>query len=74
MICFGAKTDQKVKENRTYGSHFKKNKNHKGAEDGKREREFLFIYFILFSLASLFDIRKSDRQNLSGQETKCSTK
>ena len=34
-----------------------------------------FIYlFILFSLASLFDIRKSDRRNSSGQERKCSTR
>ena len=33
------------------------------------------IYFILFlfSLTSLFDIRKSDRQNSSGQEAKGST-
>ena len=34
---------------------------------------FLFI-FLKFSLASLFDIRKSDRQNSSGQEAKCSTR
>ena len=35
--------------------------------------DFLFFYFY-FSLASLFDIRKSDRQNSSGQEAKCSTR
>ena len=34
-----------------------------------------FFYFILFffSLTSLFDIRKSDRQNSSREEAKCST-
>ena len=31
------------------------------------------IFFIFFSLTSLFDIRESDRQNLSGEEAKCST-
>ena len=37
-------------------------------------RTFLFFLFFFFSsLTSLFDIRKSDRQNSSGQEAKCST-
>ena len=31
-------------------------------------------FFIFFSLASLFNIWKSDRRNLSGQEEKCSTR
>ena len=35
-------------------------------------RDRIFIFF--FSLASLFDIRKSDRQNSSGQEEKYSTR
>ena len=30
-------------------------------------------FFFFFSLASLFDLRKSDRQNSSGEEAKCST-
>ena len=29
---------------------------------------------IFFSLTSLFDLRKSDRQNSSGEESKCSTR
>ena len=38
-------------------------------------RKFLFFlfYFFFSSLASLFDLRKSDRQNSSSQEAKCST-
>ena len=43
-----------------------------------RERQlecFLnFFFYILFSLAYLFDIRKSDSQNSSGQERKGSTR
>ena len=38
----------------------------------EQPKEF-FIFFSLFSLSSLFDIRKSDRQNSSRQEAKCST-
>ena len=33
----------------------------------------ILFFYLLFSLASLFDLRKSDRQNSSGQEAKCST-
>ena len=36
------------------------------------EKDFYFYFF--FSLASLFDIRKSDHWNSSGQEKKCSTR
>ena len=32
-----------------------------------------FFIFLFSSLGSLFDIRKSDRRNSSGQERKCST-
>ena len=32
----------------------------------------ILFFYLLFSLASLFDLRKSDRQNSSGQEAKCS--
>ena len=86
MICFGAKTEQEVKEKGTCGSHFKKiknNKNQKSKSKGRRtDREaerkrevFYFIFYFYFSsLASLFDIWKSDRRNSSGQEAKCSTR
>ena len=33
----------------------------------------IFFLLFLFSFTSLFDIRKSDRQNSSGEEAKCST-
>ena len=33
-----------------------------------------FVFFFLFSLASFFDIRKSNRRNSSGQEENCSTR
>ena len=42
----------------------------------KRIVRFIVIYFyffLFFSLTSLFDIRKSDRPNSSGEEAKCST-
>ena len=41
-------------------------------EVGVRQK-FIFYFFIFFFLTSLFDIRKSDRQNSSGEEAKCST-
>ena len=41
-------------------------------ETGYRGFDILFFY-LLFSLAFLFDLRKSDRQNSSGEEAKCST-
>ena len=34
---------------------------------------FLFFFLFFFSLTSLFDLRKSDRQNSLGEEAKCST-
>ena len=73
MICFGIKTDQEVKENGYMGPtlKYKKIKN-KSKGDG-RERTDQFFFFFFFSLTSLFDIRKSDRQNSSGEEAKCST-
>ena len=46
----------------------KKNKNH------LNDRFYFFIFIFFFSsLAFLFDLRKSDRQNSSGEEAKCST-
>ena len=81
MICFGAKTDQEVKEKVTCGSRFLKKikiKNQKRRKRGEREKQrerdktIFFIYFS--SLTSLFDIRKSDRRNSSGQERKGSTR
>ena len=51
-----------------------KKKNKKGREN-VRQTDAFDIFFILFfsSLISLFDLRKSDRQNSSGQEANCST-
>ena len=61
MICFGAKTDQEVKEKVTCGSRFKiiiikKNKNHKGdgeREQREREKERVIYYFYFFLLSLL---------------------
>ena len=53
--------------------HKLKKKNKKKRKRSRRGRlDFLFI-FIFSSLTSPFDIRKSDRQNSSGEEAKCST-
>ena len=38
-----------------------------------RSNVFIFLFFFFSSFASLFDIRKSDRQNSSGEEAKCYT-
>ena len=79
MICFGIKTDQEVKEKVTCGSHtnkFKKIKQNQRKLElrGERKKHKDIFFFIFFSsLTSLFDIRKSDRQNSSGQERKGST-
>ena len=43
------------------------------SEGDEVERLLLFLFF-LFSLSSFFDLWKSDRQNSSGQEAKCSTR
>ena len=59
------------------GPTIKKKKNHKGAgEDGRRGEmeKFLFLFYFISSLSSLFDIWKSDRRNSSEQEEKCSTR
>ena len=50
----------------------KNNNNNLTKETGGIGFDILFFY-LLFSLASLFDLRKSDLQNSSGQEAKCST-
>ena len=49
----------------------RKNKNKKNERDNRRK---FYFYFFIFSLTSLFDILKSDCQNSSGQEAKCSTR
>ena len=74
MICFGAKTDQEVKEKVTCGSHFKIKQNKNKPKQVGREREkrsvrerFLFFFS---SLASLFDLQKSDRRISTGQVRK----
>ena len=72
MICFGIKTNKEVKEKVTCGSHLKKKKAN-GRRGRASERRFDLFFFIYFSLTSIFDIRKSDRQNSSGQERKGST-
>ena len=53
----------------------KKNKNIKICfwKERRTALKCLFLYFYFFSLTSLFDLRKSDRQNSSRQEAKCST-
>ena len=80
MICFGAKTDQEVKEKVTCGSHLKikkKTKQNKQISKNKgkfaervrekqSERKIVFFLFLCSSLTSFFDIRKSDRPNSSG--------
>ena len=74
MICFGSKKDQELKK-KICGSHFKKiikTKFQKERGDGEGEQRERVIDF--FSLASLFDIRKSDRRNSSEQERKGSTR
>ena len=58
-------TFNKIKKNKNIKSVFRQ-------RDGRRSN-FYFLYFYFFSLASLFDIRKSDRPNSSGEEAKCST-
>ena len=68
-----------MKEKGTSGSHFKKNKKNKNKKNknlvsymDKETRErgpnvFVFIFIFFSSLASFFDIRKSDRRNSSRQ-------
>ena len=78
MICLGAKTDQEVKERVTCGPHTnkkkkKKNKNRRNGESSRGRGKVFYFFNFFFSLASLFYIRKSDRQNSSGEEAKCST-
>ena len=57
------------------GPTFNKKKNIKTLQrrNGRAEFVFFLFFFYFFSLTSLFDLRKSDRQNSSGQEAKCST-
>ena len=54
MICFGAKTDQEVKEKGTFGSHFKINKKNKikTKQVVPREKQSIrdFFFFSRFSL------------------------
>ena len=72
--------DQEMKKKKevTCGSHTNKKKTRiRGSEeaDGHSSvgRKIFLLFIFLFSLASLFDIRKSDRQDSSGEEAKCST-
>ena len=71
MICFGAKTDQEVKENGTCGSHFKIKKNkkqnknktkQKGNGIWPRERncvreKYFFNFYFLLLLSSIYGNR-----------------
>ena len=57
MICFGAKTDQEVKERVTYGFHTNKLKKKRRRirieqADERREIKFYFILFYFLSLLS----------------------
>ena len=81
MICFGDETDQELKEKGHLGPTFNKKikKKHTNLICGFRQRDgtnvLLFLYYIFFSsLTYLFDLRKSNRQNSSGQEAKGSTR
>ena len=56
----------------TFNNNKKKNIKTLQRKKKKREEQSLFFFFF-FSLTSLFDLRKSDRQNSSGEEAKCST-
>ena len=74
MICFGAETKRNEKK-RTYGFHTNKKKKRKRIRREEREADregnvFIFIFIFFSSLTSLFDLRKSDSQNSSGQEAK----
>ena len=51
----------------------KKNKIKKNGRDFCQQTENFIFYFFIFPLASLFDLRKSDRHNLSGEKAKCFT-
>ena len=62
MICFGAETDQEVKEKVTYESHFKikiknKNKNKIKSKGDGRERTDQFFFFSLSLLSSIYGNR-----------------
>ena len=67
-----------MKEKCHVGPNLKKikKKQNKNIKETEKERQiiFIFILFIFSSLTSLFDIRKSDRQNSSRQEAKCFTR
>ena len=52
----------------------KKKKNKKRRKRTDEKETFLFLFLFFFSLTSLFDLRKSDYQNSSGQEAKGSTR
>ena len=58
-------TFNKIKKNKNISNLGRRNGER---EETEREKFVLFIYFS--SLISLFNLRKSDRQNSSGQEAK----
>ena len=76
MICFGAKTDQEVKEKGTCGSHLKKKKSlqiKRMPRERERERErwsvrYNFYFFSLSLLSSIYgnrtvSIRRGKKQS-----------
>ena len=84
MICFGAKTDHEVKEKGTCGSHYKNKKIKKNKtkrfktkkqtvdrEQRGKEREILFIYFLLL-LSSIYGNRTVGIRR--AKKEKCSTR
>ena len=56
MICFGAKTDQEVKENVTCRSHTNKKKRRREEVDGQRAAECLIFFYFFYFLSFLFSI------------------
>ena len=62
-----------MKKNGTCGSHTNKKIKKRIRRGDKAYERLFFIFFLKFSLTSLFDLWKSDRQNSSRQEVKCST-
>ena len=64
MICFGAKTDQEVKEKGICRSHFKKkkikkeaNSDRRGCVRKKKGEIFLFFFYFLSFLSSIYGNR-----------------
>ena len=75
MICFGAETDEELNKNGHVGPTFNKiKKKHKNITKEEEETGGAEFVFLFYSLISLFDLWKSNRQNSSRQEAMGSTR